>query len=41
MTYYQQLFYEIKHTRDYKTVGEDIQYKIIVDDEKKGSDFTI
>ena len=35
MTYYQQLFYEIKHTRDYKTVGEDIQYKIIVDDEKR------
>ena len=35
MTYYQQLFYDIKHTKDYKTVGEDIQYKIIVDDENE------
>ena len=32
MNDYKQLFNEIKNTRDYKTVGEDIQYKVIVDD---------
>lgn len=30
MTKYQKLFYEIKKTNDYKTVGEDIQFKIFV-----------
>lgn len=30
MTKYQKLFYEIKKTNDYKTVGEDIQYKVSV-----------
>ncbi len=35
MTPEQQKFYDIKQTKDYKTVGEDIDYKIIVDDEKK------
>ena len=31
MTHYQQLFYDIKNTRDYKTVGKDVDYKIYVD----------
>lgn len=31
MTDYQQLFKDIKNTKDYITVGEDIQYKVIVD----------
>ena len=35
MTKYQKMFYDIKHTSDYKTVGEDIDYKVIVDDEAK------
>lgn len=32
MTYFQQLFYDIKKTNDYLTVGEDVQYKVTVDD---------
>lgn len=35
MTKYQKLFYDIKHTKDYKTVGEDIDYKVVVDFENK------
>ena len=35
MTAEQQKFYDIKQTKDYQTVGEDIDYKIIVDDKKK------
>ena len=35
MTEEQQKFYDLKHTTDYKVVGEDIDYKVFVDDEKK------
>ena len=35
MNKYQKMFYDIKNTSDYKTVGEDIDYKVIVDDEAK------
>ena len=35
MTPEQQKFYDIKHTTDYKVVGEDIDYKVFVDDQKK------
>ena len=35
MTEEQEKFYQIKTTSDYKTVGLDIDYKIIVDDNKK------
>lgn len=35
MTPEQQKFYDIKHTSDYKVVGEDIDYKVFVDAEKK------
>lgn len=35
MTPEQQKFYDIKHTTDYKVVGEDIDYKVFVDHEKK------
>ena len=35
MTTEQQKFYDIKKTTDYTTVGEDIDYKVFVDDEKK------
>lgn len=35
MTKYQKGFYDIKNFRDYKVVGEDIDYAVIVDDEKK------
>ena len=35
MTKFQKIFDDIKHTRDYKTVGEDIQYKVTVDDKDK------
>jgi hypothetical protein len=35
MTPEQQKFYDIKHTSDYKTVGEDIDYKVFVDHDKK------
>jgi predicted lipase len=35
MTPEQQKFYDIKHTTDYKVVGEDIDYKVLVDDQKK------
>ena len=35
MTPEQQKFYDIKNTSDYKTVGEDIDYKVFVDKEKK------
>ena len=27
MTHFQQLFYDIKKTNDYETVGEDVQYR--------------
>ena len=33
MTREQQKFYDIKHTSDYKVIGDDIDYKVIVDDE--------
>lgn len=33
MTPEQKKFYDIKHTRDYKTVGDDIDYKVYVDHE--------
>lgn len=35
MTKFQQMFYDIKNTRDYKTVGEDIDYKVVVDFENR------
>ena len=35
MTEEQQKFYDIKKTTDYKVVGDDIDYKVFVDDEKK------
>ena len=35
MTKYQKIFYDIKTTRDYKTVGDDVDYKVIVDDENR------
>ena len=35
MTPEQQKFYYIKKTTDYKVVGDDIDYKVFVDDEKK------
>lgn len=35
MTKFQQMFYGIKNTRDYKTVGEDIDYKVVVDFEQR------
>lgn len=35
MTPEQQKFYDIKHTSDYKVVGEDIDYKVFVDHEKR------
>ena len=35
MTKEQQKFYDIKNTTDYKKVGEDIDYKVYVDHEKK------
>ena len=37
MTEEQQKFYDIKNFSDYKVVGEDIDYTIIVDDTKKRS----
>ena len=35
MTREQQKFYDIKNTSDYKTVGEDIDYKVFTDEEHK------
>lgn len=35
MTEEQQKFYDIKHTSDYNVVGDDIDYKIIIDNENK------
>lgn len=35
MTKEQQKFYDIKNTTDYKTVGEDVDFKVIVDHENK------
>lgn len=35
MTKYQQLFYNIKTSRDYKTVGENVDYKVIIDNKNK------
>jgi hypothetical protein len=35
MTPEQQKFYDIKNTTDYKKVGEDVDYKVFVDHEKK------
>lgn len=35
MTKEQQKFYDIKNTTDYKKVGEDVDYKVYVDHEKK------
>src|SRR5574344_1410203 len=35
MTRFQQMFYDIKNTRDYKTIGEDIDYKVVVDFEQR------
>ncbi len=35
MTKYQKLFDDIKHTGGYKTVGEDIDYKVSVDSERQ------
>ena len=35
MTKFQQMFYDIKNTRDYKTIGEDIDYKVVVDFEQR------
>lgn len=35
MTEEQQKFYDIKHTSDYKVIGLDIDYKIIVDNKNK------
>ena len=35
MTKYQKIFYDIKNTRDYNKVGDDIDYKVIVDKEAK------
>lgn len=35
MTEEQKKFYDIKHTRDYKTVGEDIDYKVFTDHDRK------
>lgn len=35
MTPEQQKFYDIKNTTDYKVVGDDIDYKVFVDHEKK------
>lgn len=35
MTKEQKKFYDIKTSNDWKTVGEDVQYKIIVDDDNK------
>ena len=34
MTKFQQMFYDIKTTKDYKTVGKDVDYKIYIDKEK-------
>lgn len=34
MTKYQQMFYDIKTTKDYKTVGKDVDYKVFIDKEK-------
>ena len=35
MTEEQQKFYDLKHTTDYKVVGDDIDYTVITDHEKK------
>ena len=35
MTKFQQMFYDIKHTKDYKVIGDDIDYKVFVDDKNK------
>lgn len=35
MTEEQQKFYDIKHTSEYRVVGDDIDYQIIIDDESK------
>lgn len=35
MTKYQQIFYDIKKSRDYNTIGRNIDYKIFVDKENK------
>ena len=35
MTKYQQIFYDIKNTRDYNIIGKNIDYKLIVDHKKK------
>ena len=35
MTEEQKKFYDIKHTSDYRTVGEDVDYLVTVDQEKK------
>ena len=35
MTPEQQKFYDIKHTKDYKTIGDDVDYKVYADHEKK------
>ena len=35
MTPEQQKFYDIKHTSDYKVIGLDVEYKVIVDGQKK------
>lgn len=35
MTPEQKKFDDIKHTKDYKTVGDDIDYKVFIDDDKE------
>ncbi len=35
MTKFQKMFYDIKNTRDYKTIGEDIDYKVWVEHENR------
>ena len=34
MTKYQQMFFDIKTTKDYKIAGKDVDYKIFIDEEK-------
>ena len=35
MTKFQKMFYDIKNTRDYKTIGENIDYKVWVEHENR------
>lgn len=35
MTKYQQIFYDIKHTSDYTTIGRNVDFKVFVDHESK------